>query len=271
MQRKQSILMDFFTFQELMFHTVVREVRHENARNPIVGLFVAVSRTLLMVTVFYFMFEVLGARSATIRGDTVLYLVSGFLLFFLHVGGIGSTLSAGSSVGALQQHAPMTPALVIVAEAIKNLYLHVFALFVILVGLYVFKGEIDIYDWPGMIVPFMQAWMSGVVIGLLFLGLKPFFPQLVKMISLIFQRANFFTSGKFFVANMIPGVALPFFTWNPLFHAIDQMRGAIFVNYVPRNSDPTYATYFICIGLVIGMMMEFFTRKTVSRSSAHNR
>ncbi|MEO0913413.1 MAG: ABC transporter permease [Pseudomonadota bacterium] len=271
MQRKQSILMDFFTFQELMFHTVVREVRHENARNPVIGLLVATSRTLLMVGVFYVMFEVLGARSAMIRGDPVLYLVSGFLLFFLHIGGISSTLSAGNSVGALQQHAPMTPALMIAAEAVKNLYLHVFALAIILLGLYMFKGEIEVYSWGGLITPFLQAWMSGVVIGLLFLGLKPFAPQLVKMVSLIFQRANFFTSGKFFVANMLPTAIIPYFYWNPLFHSIDQMRGAMFVNYVPRNSDPTYTTYFIAIGLVIGLMFEFFTRKTVSRSSAHKR
>ncbi|WP_161863380.1 ABC transporter permease [Algicella marina] len=270
-ERRQSLLMDFFTFQELVFHTVVREVRHENSRNPVVGLFMAASRTLLMVGIFYVMFEVLGARSAMIRGDAVLYLVSGFLLFFLHVGAISGVLASGSSVGALQQHAPVTPALMIVAGAIKQLYLHVFALGVILLGLFVFKGEIDVYNWGGLIAPFMLTWLSGVSIGLLFLGVKPFAPDLVKLLATVYQRANFFTSGKFFVANMLPAAVIPFFAWNPLFHCIDQMRGAMFVNYVPQNSNLEYPTIFCAVGLVIGMMLEFFTRKTVSRSSAHSR
>ncbi len=270
-ERKQSFLMDIFTFQELLYHTVVREVRHENSRNPIVGLFMAVSRTLLMVGVFYIMFDVLGARAAMIRGDSVLYLVSGFLLFFMHTGGIGATVSAGSSVGALQQHAPVTPALMIASEAIKNLYLHVIALGVILTGLYVFKGDIYIYNPAGIVAPFLLAWASGVVIGLLFLGIKPFFPDFVKITATIYQRANFFTSGKFFVANMLPAAVIPYFAWNPLFHAIDQMRGALFVNYVPHSTSLEYPIKFVCVGLVIGLMMEFFTRKTVSRSSAHSR
>lgn len=268
---RQSLLMDAFTFGELVFHTTVREIRHDNPRNPVIGLLMAVSRTLAMVGVFYVIYEALGARQSTIPGDTMLYLVSGFLLFFLHTSAIGTTISAGNSQGPLQQHAPVTPALMIAAEGLKTLYLYTFTLGIILLGLYVFKGSVYIYDWPGMILPFLLAWSSGIVIGLLFLAIKPYAPGLTRMVSTIFMRANFITSGKFFVANTLPGFILPFFTWNPLFHTIDQMRGAMFLNYVPRNTSMSYAIYFVAIGVVIGLMFEFHTRRTISRSSAYNR
>jgi ABC-type polysaccharide/polyol phosphate export permease len=51
-------------------------------------------------------------------------------------------------------------------------------------------------------------------------------------------------SGKMFVANSLPGSVLVMFTWNPLFHVIDQARGFAFIDYQPRNSDLFYPLYF---------------------------
>ena len=72
-------------------------------------------------------------------------------------------------------------------------------------------------------------------------GIKPrnFFWKM----QTVFQRLNMVASGKMFVANSLPGSVLVMFTWNPLFHVIDQARGFAFINYQPRNSDLFYPLY----------------------------
>jgi uncharacterized membrane protein len=51
----------------------------------------------------------------------------------------------------------------------------------------------------------LLAWFSGVAIGMLFLGLKPWAPGLANIVQMIFTRTNMIASGKMFVANAMPG------------------------------------------------------------------
>lgn len=267
-QDEKTMLEAFFQYFDLVFHTTVRTIRSQSGGNPTLGLLTTVAQTLTMVMIFYLMFAVIGMRTSSIRGDPMLFLVSGILLFFLHNNAVQATVSSGSSVGALMMHAPMTPTLVIISTVLSKLYLHTLVMFIIIGGLYLFRGEVEIHDPPAVILPFFLAWISGVVVGLLMLVFKPFAPKLANIISTIYQRANMITSGKFFVANMLPGSILPFFSWNPLFHSIDQMRGALFVNYYPHNTSLSYPIKFVMVGLLIGLMFEFWLRKTVSKSTS---
>jgi ABC-type polysaccharide/polyol phosphate export permease len=95
---------------------------------------------------------------------------------------------------------------------------------------------------------------------------KPWRPELVEILQLIYVRARMIASGKMFVANMMPTSILAFFDWNPLFHVIDQARGFTFVNYFPHNSNWEYPVYAVLVLFMIGMMLEFYTRKHISAS-----
>ena len=82
----------------------------------------------------------------------------------------------------------------------------------------------------------------------------------------IYSRASMIGSGKMFVANTLPSSILVLFAWNPLFHTIDQARGYIFLHYNPHFSDPIHPV-IVSLGLVmLGMMGEFYTRKSASIS-----
>ncbi len=268
-ERKTTFLMEAFAFFDLLYFTIVREVRNESGGHPVFGILSAVSKILTMILVFYLAFELAGIKASPIRGDTMMYLLSGFLLFFLHNAGVSKVLSSNSITGGLQQHAPMTSILAISAAAFAALYLHVLAFGILLVILYLITGQVEIAQPAGIILPFLLAWASGVVIGLVLMALKPFAPKLVTTISTVYQRANMITSGKFFVANSLPAYAIPYFAWNPLFHSIDQMRGALFVNYTPHVTTIYYPLYFVLGGLVVGLMIEFWLRRTVSLSTGN--
>ena len=101
---------------------------------------------------------------------------------------------------------------------------------------------------------------------MILLALKPWFPDLVSIIQLVYVRANMIASGKMFVANMLPSAMVALFDWNPLFHIIDQMRGFVFINYNPHYTNWQYPIYFALILLLLGLMGEFYSRKNVSSS-----
>ena len=82
----------------------------------------------------------------------------------------------------------------------------------------------------------------------------------------MYVRLNMFASGKMFLANLMTPKMLAIFTWNPLFHIIDQGRGETFVNYNPMKSDIMYPLVVSIVLLVIGLIGESYTRKRVSVS-----
>lgn len=265
-ERTENLAEAFGRYIDLLFHSTVREVRLQGGGNPIMGLIMAIGRTLALLLIFMLIFLLIRAQGGSVRGDPILFLISGILLFLLHNMAVAKTVGAGAVAGPLMAHAPMTPTLAILSATVAGLYLMILAGAIILCGLYLYRGGLDIDHPAGMMIPILLAWSSGVVIGLLFLSIKPFAPRLTQVLSMVHMRANMITSGKFFVANSIPAAILPMFTWNPLFHSIDQLRGEMFINYYPKVTSLSYPIGFVVIGLVVGMMIEFWLRKTVSRS-----
>lgn len=125
---------------------------------------------------------------------------------------------------------------------------------------------ITIHQPIGALAMTLLAWFSGVAVGMVFMALKPWAPGFVSVASSIYMRANMITSGKMFVANTLPGYLLAMFDWNPLFHSIDQARGFTFINYFPHFSSISYPVKLSLTLIMIGLMLEFFTRKHASAS-----
>ena len=253
------------TILELIFHSAVRSVRsgHNNA-------FIALGKNLLQaiifVLAFYLMFSVLGLRSAAIRGDFLLYMMSGIFLYMCHTKAVSAIVGSEGPNHPMMQHAPMNTVITISAAAIGSLYIQVLTMFVILFVYHVAFTPITI-DQPipalGMV---LLAWFTGCAVGMVLLALRPWFPTAVGLISTIYQRANMIASGKMFLANSLPGFMLPIFAWNPLFHTIDQSRGFVFINYNPFNSNLAYPIWVGIALVMIGLMGEFYTRQHASVS-----
>ena len=112
----------------------------------------------------------------------------------------------------------------------------------------------------------LLSWLTAVCIGIVFLALTPWSPGLMARLKQVYIRVNFIASGKMFLGNSLSDASLPFFDWNPLFHAIDQGRGFIFLNYTPRYTSYHYAIYFALVCMMIGLMAEYFTRQYASVS-----
>lgn len=256
-----------FGLLALIYHATVRQVR-KGSHNALLGLLSNMAQALIMLVGFMAMFYVLGIRGSPIRGDYVMYLLSGIFLFLLHNKAVTAVYGADGPTSAMMKHAPMNTLVTISAGALSVLYLQALTIGAILLGVHLVWRPVEI-DKPMLWLWFTGlAWFTGCTIGLLLMSLKPFAPGATRMIMQVYTRANMVTSGKMFVANAMPAFMLPIFAWNPLFHTIDQARGAAFINYNPHNSSATYPIYVGLALLVIGLMAEFSARRHASLSRA---
>ncbi|MFC7702714.1 ABC transporter permease [Plastorhodobacter daqingensis] len=250
---------------ELIYHSTVRHIRKSHG-NAVIGLFLNIIQSLVLVIVFYFMFSVLGLRGSAVRGDFILYIMSGIFLFMTHIKAIGAVAGAEGPTSPMMHHLPMNTIVAITSAALGTLYIQVLAMGVILFMYDVLASPITVYKPAAAFSMLLLSWFSGCAIGMLFLALKPWFPSAVAIVSQLYTRANMITSGKMFLANTMPGYFIAMFSWNPLFHTIDQARGFTFINYNPHYSSVSYPIYFSLACLVIGLMGEFFTRQRASIS-----
>ncbi len=255
----------FFTLMEVIYHTTVRSLR-QGHRNAVVGLMMSVLKTLVMVGAFLVMFLVLGLRSSPIRGDFLLFIMSGIFMYMTHIKALSAVAGADGGASPMMQHAPMNTIVAIAAAALSSLYEQFFALSLILTIYHIGFTPITIYDPAGALCMMLLAWFTGVAVGMVFRAIGPWIPDLSGLIKQLYIRINMIASGKMFVVNTLPASMVAIFDWNPLFHIIDQVRGFVFLHYSPFVTSITYPMYVALALIMLGLMGEFYTRGKVSLS-----
>lgn len=264
-RRSQTMFGLTLNMFELTFHAAARGVRKSH-RNAIMAIALSIFQSMLFIAAFYVMFALLGMKGASVRGDFMLYLLTGIFCYLTHVKGLQAVMGAESSTSAMMQHAPMNTLVSIMGAALSSLYTQTVSLLVLLLIVHTMFAPVTFYNWPGAFMMYLLAWASGCVIGLIFMAAKPWMPDVINIVQMVYVRANMVFSGKMFVANMLPTAFIAFFEWNPIFHVIDQIRGFTFVNYFPHHTNWEYPLYFTLIFIVLGFMAEFYTRKHASES-----
>lgn len=264
-RQHSGLLSGAVTLTELIFHSVVRKVRSGHS-NAVMALVKNIVQVLVFVMAFYLMFAVLGLRTSAVRGDFLLYLMSGIFLYMVHIKTVSAVMAAEGPTSAMMKHAPMNTFVALAAAALSSLYTQLMTLFLILFGYHVAFKPIQI-DEPGAAFGMLiLSWFTGFAVGLVFLALKPWFPTFIGLAATVYRRAQMIASGKMFLGNSLGGTMLAMFDWNPLFHAIDQARGFVFRNYFPFNSNWEYALWVGLVLLMLGLMGEFYTRRHASES-----
>lgn len=264
-RKRKSKFATSIAMAELIYHSIVRSVRAQH-NNAFIAIAMNMLQAVMFVMAFYIMFSVLGLRGSAIRGDFLVYIMSGIFMYLTHIKSMGAVSGAEGPASPMMQHAPMTTIVAILSAALGALYIQVLSLFMIFFIYHVAFTPLQIeqpFEAFGML---LLAWFTGCALGLVVMALKPWFPTVTSIFSTVYQRANMIASGKMFLANTLPSFMLAMFDWNPLFHIIDQSRGFAFINYNPRFSNWEYAFWVGLVLLMIGLMGEFYTRKHASLS-----
>lgn len=254
-----------FTISALIYHQTVYNLR-TSSRNALAGLFTIIFQNLALVVVLMSIYYLIGMRTSPIRGDFLLFVMSGIFVYMTHIKAAGAIASSYSVSKSLTKHEPLSAAVMIAASALSALYQQLLGSLVIFLFYYLAFEQFTIYHWQGVAGMFLLAWLSGCCVGMVFLGIRPWSPQAATVLNTIYARINMFASGKMMVANAIPGFILPYFEWNPLFHLIDQGRGFMFINYTPRITNWHYIVWVSIAIFMVALLINFTTRKYESVS-----
>ena len=253
------------TLLDVIFHASVRTIRKSH-RNAAFGLIMNMFQAVLFVLIFMVTFQLLGLKHTAVRGDFMLYIMSGVFMFMTHTKTMGAVAGSEGPTSAMMKHAPMNTIVSISAAALSTLYTQVLSACVMLLFYHVVFQPITIDQPIGTLGMLILSWISGAAIGMIFLAAKPWNPDLVGVLTMIYMRMNMIASGKMFLANTMPTHILAYFTWNPLFHTIDQTRGFVFLNYNPHYSSIIYPVKVTVVCILIGLMGDFYTRRHASVS-----
>ena len=230
------------------------------------GLIGSMAQTVVFVMAFYFMFQLMGVRTSPIKGDYMLYIISGIAMFMIHNTAVQTVSKAEGPTSGMMQHAPMNTMIAVCSAALQSLYQQTITVGTILLIYHLAFNPVYIFNPIGLAGVFLLSWFTGVAIGMVFLALTPWHPPLVNILLMVYRRVNMLASGKMFVANTLPSFMLAMFDWNLLFHCVDQARGMMFINYSPMHSNLSYPLKVALVAVVLGLMGEFFTRKRASMS-----
>ena len=261
----RTTLQSAITIAELVYHSIVRMVRKTHG-NAVMSILLNMMQAAIFVLAFFFMFSLLGLKGAAIRGDFLLYIMSGIFLFMTHTKTMGAVVGSEGPSSPMMKHAPMNTAIAILAAALGTLYIQMLSLLGILFIYHVAFTPVVIEDPMGALAMLMLAWFTGMGVGLIFLAIKPWFPTFVSVLNTVYARANMIASGKMFLANSLPTSLWMFFSWHPLFHVIDQARGFVFLNYTPHTTSITYPLVLSAVLITVGLLGEYYTRKHASLS-----
>ncbi|MEK6216388.1 MAG: ABC transporter permease [Boseongicola sp.] len=264
-ERRTTLLDGAFTFLNLTFHNAVRSIRSSH-RDALLAILMNILQTLVMVGAFYFLFDVLGLRGLAIRGDFLLYVMSGIFVFMTHVKSLGAVMGSDGPTSPMMQHLPMNQPIAVCSAALGALYVQFISMCFILICYHLLWKSIEIAQPFNASLMLLLAWFSGCAVGLVLLGVKPWFPKATGIFAQIYNRFNMFASGKMFVANTLPAPMVAMFSWNPLFHIIDQGRGYVFVNYNPLKSSLNYPIVVSLIITAIGIALVSHAARHVSLS-----
>ena len=262
----RSSISGTLAFLEEVYFGTVRSMRKSSGRNAVLGLIGSMAQTVVFVMAFYFMFQLMGVRTSPIKGDYMLYIISGIAMFMTHNKAVQTVSKAEGPTSDMMQHAPMNTMIAVCSAALQSLYQQTITVGTILLIYHLAFNPVDIFNPIGLAGVFLLCWFTGVAIGMVFLALTPWHPPLVNILLMVYRRVNMLASGKMFVANALPSFMLAMFDWNPLFHCVDQARGMMFINYSPMHSNLSYPLKVALVAVVLGLMGEFFTRKRASIS-----
>ena len=143
-------------------------MRKSSGRNAVLGLIGSMMQTVIFIMTFYFMFQMMGARSSPFKGNYMLYIISGIAMFMVHNTTVQAVAGAEGSTSGMMQHAPMNTMIAVCSAALQSLYQQTITIGTILLIYHLAFNPVDIFNPIGLAGVFLLSWFTGVAIGMVF-------------------------------------------------------------------------------------------------------
>ncbi len=244
------------TFQKL-FHYAVGMVRQESGSTSM-GFLKAIFETLFMFFSMMLIMLLIRGFGVQIRGEFGFYILSGVSLFLMHNKVIGALLDKKGNDPMLAILS-ISRGMMIVGSIIHVVYMQFIITALLFMALVIYYGNIPVFNWNMLIFCYLINILWSVSLGSLFLALSPLSEYVITKISMVYRRVGMVTSGKMIPGNLLGlmGKFKGLFLINPLFHLIDQTRGALFQHYVPFVSNIYYPIQMSAAVFIVSSIIYF--------------
>jgi len=234
---------------DVIYAIFLREVKSKSSDR------FGIAWSVVSPVVFIFMLSYL--RGKMDGGDThgiptFFFMVYGmiFIQFFLGlVNSVSTAIKKHKPLYAFRQVQPISS---ILAITLFESLVKVFVILLIGVICFILKFDIHISDPFSLLLNLLKLAVFSMSIGVIFSLATCYVPEIDKIKTLL-MRPMFFISGVFFSLQDVPQEYWPYLTWNPVLHAVELTRYAVYPEYGNAGVSDFYLNVFTLTSLGLAL------------------
>jgi capsular polysaccharide transport system permease protein len=197
--------------------------------------------------------------------STFFFMVYGMILIQFFLGLVSSVSTAIKKNKPLYAFRQVQPISAILAITLFECLVKIFVILLIGVICYILQYEIKISDPLAVVFNLLKVAVFSMSIGVFFALAACYVPETDKVKTLL-MRPMFFISGVFFSLQDVPQEYWPYLTWNPVLHAIELTRYAVYPQYGNAGVSDLYLNIFTLTSLGLALACYHITwKQAISR------
>jgi capsular polysaccharide transport system permease protein len=193
-----------------------------------------------------------GDNSAGISHST--FFVGGIIPWYLF-NKIGiQSLNAIRANAGLFNYRPVKPIDSIIARTLLEIIIYSTVYFLLIVYIWIVGDTIEINNIAFLIIVFLTVGWFSMGAGLIIMAVGNSFPESDKIVPIL-MRLFYIISGVFFSVENMPIEYRKYVLWNPLTHAFELNRNALYGRYESPDASFIYLLFCALVINVLGLMM----------------
>ncbi|MFZ0242468.1 MAG: ABC transporter permease [Desulfobacterales bacterium] len=201
-----------------------------------------------------------GGFAAPHGMSTPVFLIGGFIPWYLFSDTVSSGLNAVGGNRALLAYPQVFPLDVLTARALLQGAMYVCVMAVLLGVAQAMDYRVTLRDPARILEALTLTLFLGYGMGALCSALNLMWPATARVVPLIL-RVMFFVSGLFFSVDAMPLTAQRYLFFNPLSHVIESLRSGMSAGFSSRFAYLPYVFGFVLVTLFLGLLLERYSRR----------
>lgn len=182
------------------------------------------------------------------------FLINGIIPYFIFSNISNRSIGAIEANKGLFNYRPVRPIDTILARALLEtvIYVFVYILLMSIVGL--LGEEFEITQLLTLVFVWILLVLFSCGIGLIFMVVGSTYPETEKFLPILLKPL-YFISCVMYPLHSIPKEYWPYLLWNPIVHAVELSRSAVFPGYQSDEVSLGYLAFCTLVILFIGLAL----------------
>ena len=238
---------------------VLREISHRTAMSKF-GMASAILEPLAQIVMLGVVLAIFNQGRPPLGTELFFFYATGVLPFYLFIHVVDHNLNIFADNQNLLQVPLINRLDLVFAVAIAELITGAATTFLVFTGFYLLGHGERTDNVIAAAGGYLAVWLLALGIGLVLAVLNNQ-SRMVQRVWTSVQRALYFLSGIFFLAQQMPDWVRAILVWNPLLLCIEWFRTGFFPQYAPPWLDKLYVVAIAGALIVTGLMLERALRR----------